>query len=334
MWSPPTHTKRLAISNSPSSHEIKLNEISEIPAYFVALRAVHFAGCLLAFGVCAFDRFIVNSARGKEWDVIARRFMLIALPLALLSGIAWFAAVAIQMSGQPLSMDLIRIVWSQTQFGTVWKTRSILWIITCLTASAFFLRDQSKLRSTMKWLALIFTGLFAMSLAWSGHGQTGRSPRFHLFADILHLLAAGLWPTTLLPLALLLQKMRKASDENHWQHIAELVRRFSLMSVIAVAMLLATGIINSFFLIDHFSQLFFTTYGRVLLLKIILFALMAAIGGINLLILKPRLTAPQDKLQLPRDASQLQLNIWVEVLLGAAVLVIVAILGLLPPALG
>jgi putative copper resistance protein D len=279
--------------------------------YFVLARFFHFAACLLVFSVCVFDRFIVSPSMSEYWNRLAKWLIAIAMPIALLSGIAWFAAVVIQMSNESLSMHDVRSVWGQTQFGTLCKLRLIVWI--CLLLLFWF---------RLKWVSLISSGIFLLSLAWAGHGQTGSSPPLHLFADVFHLLAAGVWPTSLLPLALLMWRMRK--DENRWIGLTVVVRRFSLMSIAAVTLLLVSGIANSYFLVDHFSQLFFTTYGRVLLVKIVLFILMVAIGAVNLLILKPR---------LPGSASQLQWTVSTELVLMTAVLIVVAILGLLPPAL-
>ena len=65
--------------------------------------------------------------------------------------------------------------------------------------------------------------------------------------------------------------------------------------------------------------------------KIILFCVAVAIGAVNLLRLKPRLSIAD---AAGSAAAQLQLNVWLELLLGALIVVIVAILGILPPAIG
>ena len=52
------------------------------------------------------------------------------------------------------------------------------------------------------------------SLAWAGHGAAtpGAAGDLHLAADVLHLLAAGLWLGTLPPLVLLLAEVRRIRD--------------------------------------------------------------------------------------------------------------------------
>jgi putative copper resistance protein D len=306
---------------------------------FILARAVHIGACLLFFGVFAFDRFVAAAipANGKAeiggyWQARIRFFNLILLPVILLSGIAWFALVAMTMSGQPLQAEVLKTIWTQTQFGTVWKLRLIFWLAAAIAASLFyFSHSQTAFQRFLIWLQLIFSGALLGSLAWAGHGL--EDSRWHLFADALHLLVAGFWPTGLLPLVLLLRKLRQTSEPARWHSIAALVRHFSTLSLSSVTLLAATGFINSWFLAGSFSNLLEQTYGRWLLAKIILFCLAVAIGAVNLLRLKPRLLIENSQAQNPEaTVARLQFNVQTELALGTAIVIVVAILGILPPA--
>ena len=143
-----------------------MNTIADIPVYLVAARATHFAACLLLLSLCVFDRAIVPRPINAEWNRIANWLIAIALPIALLSGVGWFIEVAMQMSGQSLSIEIMRTVWSRTQFGTLWQLRLVLWIGLLIFVAL-----------RMKWTLLALSGIFVFTLAWSGHGQTGPSPR-------------------------------------------------------------------------------------------------------------------------------------------------------------
>jgi hypothetical protein len=101
------------------------------------------------FGVFAFDRFVAAaiSARGiteinNYWQ---GRIWFFNLILLLLSGIAWFALVAMSMSGQPLQTAILKAVWAQTQFGAVSKIRLIFWWPP--PSQSFFIFQNHKLRS-------------------------------------------------------------------------------------------------------------------------------------------------------------------------------------------
>lgn len=306
--------------------------------WIILARAVHIGACLLFFGIFAFDRFVATAIPaggkieiGNYWQARIRFFNLILLPVILLSGFAWLALVAMNMSGQTLANEILKIVWSQTQFGAVWKWRLLFWFAAAVAAILFyFSKRQTALQKFASWLQLIFGGALLGSLAWAGHGQ--ETSAWHLCADVLHLLVAGLWPTGLLPFALLLRRLRPVPDTARWPSIAALVRRFSALSLGSVALLAATGFINGWFLVGSFSNLLGESYGRWLLLKIILFCFTVVIGAVNLLRLKPRLEIKNPQMQNSEaTVAQLQFNVRMELILGTAIVIIVAILGILPP---
>jgi putative copper resistance protein D len=110
--------------------------------------------------------------------------------------------------------------------------------------------------------------------------------------------------------------------------MSQLTARFSAMSLTCVSLLTATGLVNACVLLGTVSNLWQTTYGRVLLVKIAVFTLMVGLGAINLLLLKPRLATGQR-----RAANWLGLTVTAELVLTIAVIAIVALLGLLPPAI-
>jgi copper resistance protein D len=315
--------------------------------WFVVVRAIHFGACLVLFGVFVFDRFVTASIGSRDrsevviyWESRVRLLGFVTLPIALLSGIAWFVLVAMSMSGLPLGQalqpDTVKIVWNQTQFGTVWQFRLAVWLGAAVLITLMYIFPlRPSAQKALAWIELLFSGGLLGSLAWAGHGQIGQPGYWHLGADILHLLVAGVWPTGLVPLALLLRAFRHTSDSTRWRRMAALIRRFSAVSLGSVILLVLTGWVNSWYLVGSFSNLVQQPYGRWLLLKIALFMLAVAIGAVNLLRLKPRLLADNYAAGATEIAAgQLQLNVLLEISLGVAIVIVVAILGMLPPAAG
>jgi copper resistance protein D len=302
--------------------------------WLILARAIHIGACLLYFGVFAFDRFVATtisanakSMIGDYWQKRIRIFSLVSLPAILLSGIMWFILATVIMSGQPLQAEILKTVWTRTQFGSVWTIRLVFWFAAAVITILFhFLKSNPSFQKKLFWLQLCLSGALLGSLAWAGHGQ--ETSTWHLFADVLHLVVAGFWPAGLLPLTLLLNKLRQMTIPLRWKVVATLVHRFSTLSLVSVALLVATGFINSWFLAGSFSNLLEQTYGRWLLAKIILFGLALSIGAVNLLRLKPRLALENAE----TTAAQLQFNIRVELFLGVVIVIIVAVLGILPPA--
>jgi putative copper resistance protein D len=307
--------------------------------WFIAARTAHFAACLLLFGFFAFDRFVAARVAGggsevtEFWQARLRLFGAILPPVILLSGAAWFVAVTMTMSGLPLGWSLrwmMETVWSQTEFGTVWKIRLIFCVGSGVVgAMSLFVKLQPALRSLCAWLQFAAGALLLGSLAWAGHGQAG--PSWHLWADVLHLLVAGLWPTGLLPFAMLLRRLRREPAARTGL-ITALVSRFSALSLGSVALLVATGLINSLVLVGTVSNLFTQPYGRWLLCKIILFCGAVALGAVNLLRLKPRLLAEIPPADNALALARLQASVHWELAFNAVIIVVVAVLGTLPPA--
>ncbi len=309
---------------------------------FVLTRAVHIGGCLLLFGLFAFDRWVVSvwpdgdAEIIRSWRTRLRRWSLLLLPVLLLSGAAWFVLVAMTMSDLPLreaiQPETLRAVWSQTRFGTVWQVRAVLWLA-CLAVVAVpgFARGETSRSKRLIWVELFLSGLLLGSLAWAGHGQEGQPASLHACADVLHLLVAGFWPTGLLPLAWVLRQTRRHADLGHPRFIVELVRRFSTVSIVSVVALVVTGWVNSWFLVGTFANLFHEPYGKWLVAKIVLFLIAVAIGAVNLLRLKPRLTGNAGN-DAERTQGQLQRNVLIEIGLSTAIIIVVGILGILAPA--
>ncbi len=307
--------------------------------WFILVRAIHFGACLLLFGAFAFDRLVatvISTGDGNPaiawWQSRIRFCGLILLPLILLSGMAWLALVAETMGGEPLTMDILKTVWDQTQFGTVCLWRLIFWLAAATVLVVSFVSKPPILfGKSLAWLQLLFGGCLLGSLAWAGHGQEGSL--CHLCADVLHLLVAGFWPAGLLPMFLWLRKLRRAGGAEAMNSTYLLVRRFSALSLVSVALLTATGLVNSWYLVGSLANLSGQIYGRWLLLKVVLFVLAVGIGAINLLRLKPRLSANNPAAQKDEAAARLQFNVQMELLLGAIIVIVVAILGILPPAI-
>jgi putative copper resistance protein D len=162
-------------------------------------------------------------------------------------------------------------------------------------------------------------------IAPAGHAgaQAGPEGWVHLVADAAHLLAAAAWLGGLPALAMYLGAAER-DPQRQGETAARLTARFSWLGIACVGTLIASGVINSYFLLSGPGDLLSTTYGRVLALKLGLFAAMLAIAAANRFYLTPRL----------RDqgaARSLRRNSLIEVCLGAGVLLFVAILGTLEP---
>jgi putative copper export protein/mono/diheme cytochrome c family protein len=301
-----------------------------IEALLLGSRAVHYAASIGLGGVLC---FAVLVARPPDLAPLFRRLAWLCLAVALVSGFGWFLALAAGMSSGTLVTALdphvLATVLLHTQFGRDFGLRLILAV---MVAALLLWQARPALP-----LALLFACCLLGMLAWAGHGadDTGANGVFHISADIVHLLAAGAWIGGLLPLVLLFQHAISEPDANVIAVARRAAQRFSALGIVAVGALLATGIINATYLVGSLAGFFGTDYGRLLLLKIALFALLVGIATFNREILVPRLHLnPRGGKQREAGAAlrSLRNNSVLEVGLGLGVLGIVALLGTMVPA--
>src|SRR3546814_16788952 len=70
----------------------------------------------------------------------------------------------------------------------------------------------------------------------------------HLSADIVHLLAAGAWIAAILALGTLLLRAHRSMVRGDAEHLHRALARFATVGTLAVALLVVTGLVNSWLL--------------------------------------------------------------------------------------
>jgi putative copper resistance protein D len=146
------------------------------------------------------------------------------------------------------------------------------------------------------------------------------------------MLAAAVWLGALPPLLFLLGRNASGVGEQPGLALSRL-RAFHSVGLASVGVLLLSGVVNSWLLVRSPEALLTTTYGRVLLAKIALFAIMVGLAAQNRLRLVPALAR-----DLARggdgggSVAGLRSCIRAELVLGMLVLLAVAVLGAIAPA--
>jgi copper transport protein len=138
---------------------------------------------------------------------------------------------------------------------------------------------------------------------FAGHALDPGRPRIELVVDLLHIVAAAVWVGGLVQLAFVLR------DE------PRVARRFSVVALGAVVGLAATGVARAFAELDSVGQVWSTGYGRLLIAKTALLAVLLSVGWVNRYRLLPR-----------RAFGALGGTVRLELLLLAGLVVVVAIL--------
>ena len=287
----------------------------------IATRALHFTGALSLVGVLGFAAFIAGAPQlrlVRQLRVAAQ----LSAALLLLTAPLWLILVAESMSADTLSVTISsgvpKTVLLSTQFGHALGLRFVL---TLLLLPLIARLGRSRM---LDGVAALLASISVAAISWQGHAGDGlgRAAMIHLTADATHLIAAGLWLGALLPLMLLL----RGTAEMPLQY--EAARRFSTLGVICVAALLPSGIINAYYLVGSVPALIGTAYGQTLLLKLVLVLTMLAFAAINRWQLVPRLATRDGE-----AARRIARHTAIEAALGLGVILIVAALGTMEPAM-
>ncbi|MFN3774451.1 copper homeostasis membrane protein CopD [Sphingomonas parapaucimobilis] len=239
-----------------------------------------------------------------------RRWPLMAVTAFAISVSAiGFVLLAVAMTGGDpgaLSGELLAMLLRDTAPGLAFVMRILLLAALLVTLLA---------RPMVPRCAVaLFAAAATATLAWNGHGamDPGALGWVHLGADIVHMLAAGAWIGALVVFAGLV--LRRAPDR---EEATRALAGFAGAGSVIVAAILATGLVNAAMLIgvDGIARLPDTLYGRLMIVKLLLFGAMLGLASANRFVLTPGLLASGD-----RGLRHLRISLSLE--LAAAVLIV------------
>ncbi|HEX6534907.1 MAG TPA: copper resistance protein CopC [Gemmatimonadaceae bacterium] len=209
--------------------------------------------------------------------------------------------------------------------GTVWGWG---WMLEAAAALlAVFALGRARRGHAGGWGAAGIAVLaLALSLALSGHAVASpHFPALLVLADAVHVLAASGWLGTLLAVAVVgIPVALAAAEEERGRAVARLVNAFSPLALTCAALLALTGVIAGWVHLGTLGALGTSEYGRVLVIKLGVIALLAALGAVNWRVLRPALGDVAAARRLRRSATA-------ELVMGAVVLAVTAVLVATPP---
>ncbi len=274
----------------------------------VALRWMNFTFIVLLIGALAIMRFVLSpsipaSTEENEGDALrgllpTARWSAVA---AILIGVGILAWQTSELKGNlPAGTSLPVAVWdvlTATSWGWNWLLR--MGALAGVWAVAFWglawPRGQANPESKpWAWPAIaLFGTLILLAQALTSHAPSVRDDRaLAVVVDLLHLLAAGLWIGGLFALALVTWALLRRGRENVQLLMQATWRRFSLMAVISVTLLFATGLYSAGVEVASPDALLTTLYGRALMVKVAIVAGVAMVGALNAILLHPGLARP------------------------------------------
>lgn len=303
---------------------------AESPLYAV-IRWLSFAGILLVLGAVSFHYFVLGSLRRMNAEAA-----LLAPASARAASIGGWAAAALLVvtllrlyaqsyalhgAGQALSADLLTSLVTQTAWGRGWLLQ-----IAAVVMAVLAFRGARRGR-TWGWPAVVVAALMlAVTPALSGHAaSTPRLTSLAILADTAHVVGAGGWMGSLtVLLAAGIPSALRLSAGERGPAVAGLVNAFSPTALVFAAIAAATGVFAAWLHLGTVSGLWQSDYGRTLLFKIAVLAMVAGTGAYNWRRVRPTLGATAGTRRIRRSAT-------VEVTAAVLVLAVTAVLVATPP---
>jgi copper resistance protein D len=300
-------------------------------------RLLHYAAVTTLAGASFFPLYAYAAAEPKELFRWRQAVLRSAAGAAMLSGLLWFVFSVANMSGTLAGVADQETLWTvlhDTGFGVAWMGRMLIAVIVMIVTSVPFVWSSAK----KDLIAPALAAALLASLALVGHSQIedGMAGIIHVLSDAAHLLAAGAWLGGLLPLGYVLLRYGREHAVTRATELNHVLVGFSGMGYVAVATLMGSGLLNGYFLIGNVSGLFATTYGQLLIVKLVLFVGMLALAVLNRFWLVPSLTERRedDRSGSAAWTGKLRNHVLGEQFLGLMVLLVVSVLGTLRPAIG
>jgi putative copper resistance protein D len=304
-----------------------------VGALLIGARFVQYNAVMVLFGSSLFPYYALPAGRTDlEFRNAAAQFVqivaLFALIAALLSALAWLTSEAVLMSGDADAWregNTILMALNETQFGRTWRWRLIFMSMMTI----FFAWRALRHSDPLIWPALVSGMVLTVSLSGVGHGaaRTGAEALFHESNQCIHMLAAAIWVGGLLSLSYLVCLARRRA--HGLASLTQALKRFSAVGFAAVVLIVASGLLNSWFLVGSIDALLHRTYGQVLIVKVFFFLGMIALALFNRLSVMPRLGRSAQDGGLVRLLLR---SVAVEQIFAVLVVASVSVLGTLPPA--
>jgi copper transport protein len=292
---------------------------------FAAARGLGYLAMALAIGAVAFlllawlPALATQAGGGADWRAASERFAarmrrivfgavllgLVITPIAIVLEAATALGISFWSAFDADAIDAV----SETRVVQAWSVRWLVWLVLGVVL-VMMLRPQrapvlrrAALGATGtalgpsvpgRYVVAVVAAVLALALTapLAGHSG-GYDPEALLIGtDVVHVLSMSTWLGGLVMLLLVLPvAVRALSEVERTPLLAAATSRFSRMAMIAVSLLLLSGIIQSVVLIGSWEAVYDTAYGRLVLVKVALFLGLIGLGAYNQRRLLPRLRA-------------------------------------------
>lgn len=322
-------------------------------------RGLLFAGLALMIGCAAFGLLVTSRARAST---INRRLVWIGWITTAAGAVFGFLVYGPYASGLGLGESFNSRVIDETlstRYGHIGVARLVLLLLAIPIIRVLLARDGDTPRPVARpWLgaAAVFGVLVSATPGLSGHASSGDLVPLAVIADTIHVLTMGIWVGGLVTLGVVVMRGLTVAE------MEAPVARWSRLAFGCVTVIVATGVFQAWRQVGNLTALRTTEYGRMLIIKILLFAgllMFAAFSreSVRYLFPRPEPEPKQGKRKVPvvaggaddadanpsptpveiaeyeaREHKRMHRSVWAEVAVAVLVLSITALLVNAPPA--
>lgn len=269
-------------------------------------RWVSFLGASLAIGIVMLRRISPADCASGEVHRLAR----VAGVLLLLGAVLRMAQQALLFAPAPEEAPGMVNVLRTTPWGYAWQVQVL--------AGAVLAAVPRRVAGPRPAIVGTLVALAAAAVpAFQGHAfGSERLTALAVVADVVHVLAGGVWLGSLAVLVFV--SFRRSGVD-----LATLLARFSPLALTGAAMLAVTGTFGAWIHVTPLEALWRSSYGLMLVRKLVVLTVIMGIGAVNWKRLTPRLGEAAVAGHLKRSAG-------VELALGAVLLLLTAYLVATP----
>jgi len=229
-------------------------------------------------GVLATELWVISrnteTLHGALWRMLG-----LVLAALTTTSVAGLFQRTVEMSGLPWSESLssVPLVLTSTHYGMTWLVRmvavAVLWL-----GWWGGCKQNSRL---LTWAMILATACVAWSVSASSHAADWGDFTLSEWVSWVHIMAGSMWVGGLLAFTLVVRRCLRESSEGSHAMFAAYAAGLSRLAGVALVLVLATGAYNVWRQLGHFSDLWTSGYGRIILFKLMLVGLMAMIGALS-----------------------------------------------------
>jgi copper transport protein len=250
------------------------------PVLLQALRVAGYVGLLLTGGLVAFTALVLpagSAGRARSRVIAAARGS------AVVAALAWLLAVPVFATYQ-LGGGLRLLGEGRTWAAIATAEYVVAGTVAAGVLAAVLLLPAGAPTGRRRVAALVAAGLAVAAPALTGHPRATSPEWLVVTADALHLLAGSVWLGGIVALAIALPVLAERGTL-----AAEALARFSVLAAGLLAALVASGTLVAWRVVESWSALVETAYGRLLLAKVVTVLAAILLATWNRFVLLPRL---------------------------------------------